>query len=73
MDHVNVTDPPTRRLCQSNMLQSGSLLESLGISLLELGRATMMLRLGQTPVRILLLHIVDLNLAIFIIDALVCI
>jgi hypothetical protein len=55
------------------MLQSGSLLESLGISLLELGRATMMLRLGQTPVRILLLHIVDLNLAIFIIDALVCI
>ncbi|CAH8272193.1 unnamed protein product [Arabidopsis lyrata] len=49
VDHVNVTDPPTRRLCQSNMLQSGSLLESLGISLLELGRATMMLRLGQTP------------------------
>ncbi|XP_023636430.1 large proline-rich protein bag6-B [Capsella rubella] len=49
VDHVNVTDPSTRRLCQSNMLQSGSLLENLGISLLELGRATMMLRLGQTP------------------------
>ncbi|KAL0692299.1 hypothetical protein Bca4012_059479 [Brassica carinata] len=49
VDHVNVTDPTARRLFQSNMLQSGSLLESLGISLLELGRATMMLRLGQTP------------------------
>ncbi|CAH2044404.1 unnamed protein product [Thlaspi arvense] len=49
VDHVNVTDPSTRRLCQSSMLQSGSLLENLGISLLELGRATMMLRLGQTP------------------------
>ncbi|KAL0792369.1 hypothetical protein Bca101_063746 [Brassica carinata] len=49
VDHVNVTDPSTRRLFQSNMLQSGSLLENLGISLLELGRATMMLRLGQTP------------------------
>ncbi|KAL1212627.1 Ubiquitin-like domain-containing protein CIP73 [Cardamine amara subsp. amara] len=47
--HVNVTDPATRSLCQSNMLQSGSLLENLGISLLEIGRATMMLRLGQTP------------------------
>ncbi|XP_010421378.1 PREDICTED: uncharacterized protein LOC104706850 isoform X2 [Camelina sativa] len=49
VDHVNVTDPSSRRLCQSNMVQSGSLLENLGISLLELGRATMMLRLGQTP------------------------
>ncbi|XP_010493779.1 PREDICTED: large proline-rich protein bag6-B-like isoform X2 [Camelina sativa] len=49
VDHVNVTDPSTRRLCQSNMNDSGSLLENLGISLLELGRATMMLRLGQTP------------------------
>ncbi|ESQ32061.1 hypothetical protein EUTSA_v10003804mg [Eutrema salsugineum] len=49
LDHRNVTDPSTRRLCQSNMLHSGSLLENLGILLLELGRATMMLRLGQTP------------------------
>ncbi|XP_010540296.1 PREDICTED: large proline-rich protein bag6-B isoform X2 [Tarenaya hassleriana] len=48
-DHVNVTDPSTRRLFQSNMLQSGFLLENLGASLLELGRTTMMLRLGQTP------------------------
>ncbi|VVB14089.1 unnamed protein product [Arabis nemorensis] len=48
-DHVNVTNPSTRRLCQSNMLHSGSLLENLGILLLELGRATMMLHLGQTP------------------------
>nr|XP_018461400.1 PREDICTED: large proline-rich protein bag6-B-like isoform X2 [Raphanus sativus] len=49
VDHVNVTDPSTRRLCQSNVLQSGNLLENLGISLMELGRTTMMLRLGQTP------------------------
>ncbi|KAF3591143.1 hypothetical protein DY000_02026059 [Brassica cretica] len=49
VDHVNVTDPSTRRLCQSNMIQSGTLLENLGISLMELGRTTMMLRLGQTP------------------------
>ncbi|KAG2243434.1 hypothetical protein Bca52824_094724 [Brassica carinata] len=49
VDHVNMTDPSTRRLCQSNMLQSGNLLENLGISLMELGRTTMMLRLGQTP------------------------
>ncbi|CAH8361974.1 unnamed protein product [Eruca vesicaria subsp. sativa] len=49
VDHVNVTDPSTRRLCQTHMFQSGSLLESLGISLMELGRTTMMLRLGQTP------------------------
>lgn len=62
MDHVNVTDPSTRRLCQSNTLQLGSLLENLGISLLELGRATMMLHLGQTPVCIIFLPIVDLNL-----------
>ncbi|KAH0850832.1 hypothetical protein HID58_095213 [Brassica napus] len=49
VDHVNVTDPSTRRSCQSNMIQSGTLLENLGISLMELGRTTMMLRLGQTP------------------------
>ncbi|XP_010454849.1 PREDICTED: large proline-rich protein bag6-like isoform X1 [Camelina sativa] len=49
VDHVNVTDPSSRSLCQTNIVQSGSLLENLGASLLELGRATMMLRLGQTP------------------------
>ncbi|KAJ0248574.1 Ubiquitin-like superfamily protein [Hirschfeldia incana] len=49
VDHVNVTDPSNRSLCQSNMLQSGTLLENLGISLMELGRTTMMTRLGQTP------------------------
>lgn len=65
VDHVNVTDPSTRRLCQSNMLQSGNLLENLGISLMELGRTTMMLRLGQTPVRILVLHIMNLILTFF--------
>uniref|UniRef100_A0A1J3G960 Large proline-rich protein bag6 n=1 Tax=Noccaea caerulescens TaxID=107243 RepID=A0A1J3G960_NOCCA len=49
VDQVNVTDPSTRRSYESNMLHSGSLLENVGISLLELGRATMMLHLGQTP------------------------
>ncbi|CAN8265120.1 unnamed protein product [Cochlearia groenlandica] len=48
-DHVNVTDPSARRLCEYNVLHSASLLENLGVSLLELGRATMMLHLGLTP------------------------
>ncbi|CAA7023229.1 unnamed protein product [Microthlaspi erraticum] len=49
VDQVNVTDPATRRSYESNMLRSGALLENVGISLLELGRAAMMLHLGQTP------------------------
>ncbi|GMJ07257.1 hypothetical protein HRI_004394900 [Hibiscus trionum] len=44
----NVTDPSARLLVQSNALRTGALLNNLGSFLLELGRTTMTLRLGQT-------------------------
>ncbi|MFS7990792.1 putative Ubiquitin-like domain-containing protein [Helianthus anomalus] len=48
-DQTNVTDPVTRLRMQSNALRSGALLQNLGAFLLELGRTTMTLRMGQTP------------------------
>ncbi|KAJ0950118.1 putative Ubiquitin-like domain-containing protein [Helianthus annuus] len=48
-DQTNVTDPVARLRMQSNALRSGALLQNLGAFLLELGRTTMTLRLGQSP------------------------
>ncbi|KAJ0687622.1 putative Ubiquitin-like domain-containing protein [Helianthus annuus] len=48
-DQTNVTDPVARLRMQSNALRSGALLQNLGAFLLELGRTTMTLRMGQTP------------------------
>ncbi|XP_022732230.1 uncharacterized protein LOC111286494 isoform X2 [Durio zibethinus] len=48
-DQGNVTDPSARLSAQSNAWRTGILLQSLGSLLLELGRTTMTLRLGQTP------------------------
>ncbi|KAG4140979.1 hypothetical protein ERO13_D06G050200v2 [Gossypium hirsutum] len=48
-DQVNVTDPSARLIAQTNALRTGALLHNLGSLLLELGRTTMTLRLGQTP------------------------
>ncbi|CAI9267782.1 unnamed protein product [Lactuca saligna] len=48
-DQNNVSDPVTRLRMQSNALRSGALLQNMGAFLLELGRTTMTLRLGQSP------------------------
>uniref|UniRef100_A0A5B7BLT1 Putative Ubiquitin-like superfamily protein isoform 4 n=1 Tax=Davidia involucrata TaxID=16924 RepID=A0A5B7BLT1_DAVIN len=45
----NVTDPMVRLSTQSNAWRSGILFQNLGAFLLELGRTTMTLRMGQTP------------------------
>ncbi|GMI97628.1 hypothetical protein like AT5G25270 [Hibiscus trionum] len=49
VDEGNVTDPSARLLAQSNALGIGAQLNNLGSLLLELGRTTMTVRLGQTP------------------------
>lgn len=48
-NHANVTDSLARIGIQSNAMRSGVLLQYLGALLLELGRTTMTLRMGQTP------------------------
>ncbi|KAF8407193.1 hypothetical protein HHK36_006320 [Tetracentron sinense] len=48
-DQVNVTDPLVRMSIQSSAMRSGVLLQNLGALLLELGRTTMTVRMGQTP------------------------
>lgn len=48
-DQANVADPSARLRIQSNALRTGALFHNLGSFLLELGRATMTARLGQTP------------------------
>ncbi|GMI84250.1 hypothetical protein like AT5G25270 [Hibiscus trionum] len=48
-DQANVTDASARTNAQSNAWRTGILLQSIGSLLLELGRTTMTLRLGQTP------------------------
>ncbi|KAK1382897.1 Ubiquitin-like superfamily protein [Heracleum sosnowskyi] len=48
-DHTSVTSPAERMGIQSNALRVGALLQNLGALLLELGRTTMTLRIGQTP------------------------
>ncbi|GJR53323.1 large proline-rich protein bag6-A isoform X1 [Tanacetum coccineum] len=47
-DQENVSDPVARSRMQTNALRSGALLQNLGAFLLELGRTTMTLRLGQS-------------------------
>ena len=49
-DQVDVTDHSMRSSTQTSALRTGGLLHNLGAFLLELGRTTMTLRLGQTPV-----------------------
>lgn len=48
-DHRNMTEPSARLSAQSNAWRTGILLQNLGSLLLELGRTTMTVRLGQTP------------------------
>ncbi|KAH7569123.1 hypothetical protein JRO89_XS06G0109800 [Xanthoceras sorbifolium] len=48
-NQVNVNDPSLRMNTQSNAWRTGVILHNLGAFLLELGRTTMTLRLGQTP------------------------
>lgn len=50
MDQVQVTDSSTRMDIQMNARRSGSLLRNVGAMLLELGRTTRMMQLGETPV-----------------------
>lgn len=49
-NQADVTDPLLRSNTQSRALRIGVLFYNLGALLLELGRTTMTLRLGQTPV-----------------------
>jgi hypothetical protein len=51
---VNVTDPSVRLSTQSSVRGAGYLIHNLGALLLELGRTTMTLRMGQTPVGLFL-------------------
>ncbi|PKA59162.1 hypothetical protein AXF42_Ash001255 [Apostasia shenzhenica] len=48
-NHTGITDTLTRSSMQSSAIRSGFLLQNLGSLLLELGRTTMTLRLGQIP------------------------
>lgn len=48
-DHTSITDPLTRMNMQSSAMRSGLLMRNLGSMFLELGRATMTLRMGQSP------------------------
>ncbi|KAE8729534.1 Ubiquitin-like superfamily protein, putative isoform 8 [Hibiscus syriacus] len=48
-DQAIVTDASAQTNVQSNAWRTGTLLQSVGSLLLELGRTTMTLRLGQTP------------------------
>ncbi|KAL0291033.1 UNVERIFIED_CONTAM: Ubiquitin-like domain-containing protein CIP73 [Sesamum angustifolium] len=47
--HGSVADALERSRIQSNAIRSGALFQNLGALLLELGRAIMTLRMGQTP------------------------
>lgn len=46
----NITDASERTRVQTNALRSGIIFQNLGALLLELGRTTMTLRMGETPV-----------------------
>ncbi|KAH7675046.1 Ubiquitin-like protein [Dioscorea alata] len=48
-DQTNVTDPLARMSLQTTAMRTGTLLQNLGPLLLELGRTTMTLRMGQAP------------------------
>ncbi|KAK8471249.1 hypothetical protein PHAVU_003G173700 [Phaseolus vulgaris] len=48
-NQADITDPLLRSSIQSRALRTGVLFYNLGAFLLELGRTTMTLRLGQTP------------------------
>lgn len=50
MGQAEVTDSSTRMDIQMNARRSGSLLQNVGAMLLELGRTTRMMQLGETPV-----------------------
>lgn len=49
-NHADIADPLSRSSTQSRALRTGVMFYNLGAYLLELGRTTMTLRLGQTPV-----------------------
>lgn len=61
-DHVSITDPLTRMDLQSSAIRSGVLLRNLGSLLLELGRTTMTLHMGQAPLE----AVVNAGPAVFI-------
>lgn len=46
----SVTDSLERSRIQSSAIRSGALFQNLGALMLELGRAMMTLRMGQSPV-----------------------
>ncbi|KAJ8558525.1 hypothetical protein K7X08_034054 [Anisodus acutangulus] len=48
-NQANVTDPTERMRIQSYALRTGGLFRNIGAMLLELGRTTMTLRMGETP------------------------
>lgn len=48
-NQANVTSPRERMRIQSYALRTGGLLRNIGAMLLELGRTTMTLRMGETP------------------------
>ncbi|XP_057416746.1 ubiquitin-like domain-containing protein CIP73 [Lotus japonicus] len=48
-NHADIADPLSRSSTQSRALRTGVMFYNLGAYLLELGRTTMTLRLGQTP------------------------
>jgi len=49
-NQANVTNPGERMRIQSYALRTGGLFRNIGAMLLELGRTTMTLRMGETPV-----------------------
>ncbi|XP_060175387.1 ubiquitin-like domain-containing protein CIP73 isoform X2 [Lycium barbarum] len=48
-NQANVTEPTERMRIQSYALRTGGLFRNIGAMLLELGRTTMTLRMGETP------------------------
>ncbi|WOK92607.1 large proline-rich protein BAG6 isoform X1 [Canna indica] len=48
-DQINLTDPHMRADLQNSVLRTGVVLQNMGSLLLELGRTTMTLRLGERP------------------------
>jgi hypothetical protein len=51
-NQAHITDTAARHATQSSALRTGVQLHNLGALLLELGRTSMTLRLGQAPVRL---------------------
>lgn len=66
-NQANVTDPSLRLSTQSSAWSSGFLLHNIGAFLLELGRATTTLRLGQTPVGLFSFLLIVISTALYVV------